>query len=33
MVVLLLMLVAGLSLYLPSRRAAAVDPVIVLREE
>ena len=28
----LLGLVAGLSLYLPSRRAAWVDPVIVLRE-
>lgn len=32
-VILLLMMVAGLSLYLPSRRAAAVDPVVVLREE
>jgi putative ABC transport system permease protein len=32
-VALLLALVAGLSLYLPSRRAAAVDPVVVLREE
>jgi putative ABC transport system permease protein len=31
-VVLVLGLVAGLSLYLPSRRAACVDPVIVLRE-
>jgi putative ABC transport system permease protein len=32
-VLLLLMLVAGLSLYFPSRRAAAVDPVVVLRED
>ena len=31
-VVIALGLVAGLSLYLPSRRAASVDPVIVLRE-
>ncbi|MCA1563946.1 MAG: ABC transporter permease [Acidobacteria bacterium] len=31
-VVVLLGLVAGLSLYFPSRRAASVDPVIVLRE-
>ena len=31
-VALLLTLVAGLALYLPSRRAAMVDPVIVLRE-
>lgn len=31
-VVIVLGLVAGLSLYLPSRRAASVDPVIVLRE-
>jgi putative ABC transport system permease protein len=31
-VALLLTLVAGLALYLPNRRAATVDPVIVLRE-
>jgi predicted permease len=31
-VLIVLGLVAGLSLYLPSRRAASVDPVIVLRQ-
>jgi ABC-type lipoprotein release transport system permease subunit len=33
LVAVMLLTVAGLSFYLPSRRAASVDPVLVLREE
>jgi putative ABC transport system permease protein len=32
-VVMLLVAVAGLALFLPSHRAAAIDPLVVLREE